>query len=61
MNITQDEVHQVVQVTLIVIVAIGHIVAITGTPKWVPSWVVQLINIVAMNYGKSKNIDKKDI
>lgn len=34
---------------------LSHIVAVLGTPKWLPDWAVKLINAFAANYGKARN------
>lgn len=55
---TPIEIGQAVAVAGAVATLVGHLVAIFGTPSWLPPTVVSLINFVATNYGKSANANK---
>lgn len=56
---TPDQIQHGIEVGATVAVAVSHIIAVTGTPKWMPQVVVTLINLIAANYGKSKNKDSQ--
>ncbi len=38
---------------------ISHVVAIFGTPSWLPSPVKKIIDYIAGNYAKAKNLPQQ--
>ncbi|AXI01440.1 hypothetical protein [Aquirhabdus parva] len=60
MQITPQEVTHIAEGIGFTAYCFSHLIAAKGTPKWLPGWAVTIINVVATNYGKSKNADTKD-
>lgn len=56
MQITNQEIEQTIAIVGAVAYVFSHIVAVVGTPSWMPSPVINLINLVAANYAKSANV-----
>jgi hypothetical protein len=56
---THAQVQNGLAIASVIIAAVSHMIAMTGTPKWLPPSIVTLINLIAANYGKSKNKDDR--
>lgn len=50
------DLNQIVEIVVGVSFVAAHLIAIFGTPKFLPSPVLQIIQLLAANYNKAKNL-----